>query len=69
MIHLLMLVSAVSLLVMVYRYHTRPRVSNVLWYANVNKRLPYLASHCSACYRIAYYNTINQGRSAVGGIY
>ena len=63
-VHLIMLFSVVSLCVMVYNYHTRPRVSNVLWYANVDGSLPYLASHCSSCYRTAYDATVNQGRKS-----
>ena len=61
-IHLVMLFSVVSLCVMVYNYHTRPRVSNVLWYANVDEILPDSASHCGSCYRAAYDTTVNQGR-------
>ena len=61
-IHLEMLFSVVSLCVMVYNYHTRPRVSNVLWYANVEKTYPYLSNHCCSCYRTAYDDTVNQGR-------
>ena len=57
MIHLLLLIGAVSLCVMVYNYHTRPRVTNYLWYAHGYTN------------RKEYDNTINRGRSAAGGIY
>ena len=55
-----MLVSVVSLCVMVYNYHTRPKVSNVLWYANVKGYF----NHCSTCYRTGYDETVNQGRKS-----
>ena len=78
MIHIFMLIGAVSLLVMVYNYHNRPRVSNVLWYANVEPDFAELHQRltsdcrkpeCSECYRDAYSTIINRGRSAVGGSY
>ena len=53
-VHLVMLFSVVSLCVMVYNYHTRPRVSNYLWYAHGYQ------DHDD------YVNSINRGRSATG---
>ena len=47
---------------MLYNHYTKPRVSNVLWYANVEKTFPYLTNHCCSCYRTAYDDTVNQGR-------
>ena len=76
-VHVFMLISTISLCVMVYNYHTRPRVSNVLWYANVKPGYAKLHQklmsscikpECPECYRDAYDTIVNgdrYGRSTV----
>ena len=70
-VHVFMLIGVVILCIMVYNYHTKPRVSNVLWYANVKPTYAELHQklmssctrpECPECYRDAYDTVVNGNR-------